>query len=308
MAAPPPPPGPPPGWAETPSSSNHAPNPGPLVPSQPLANPPAQQASHPATAAAPSAAVKKPTLTNQLEQGAVPAAVTVVTTRFPASLEPASLPPWDFAVLDKKMTDFKVNANSPSSPATKQLYVLLTTGAMNPIHRGHVAVLYAAAAAVTAAGHGTVVAAFASPSNDMYLRGKFGVGNFMPASRRLACAYAALASDDLVRVGAWEAAVPNRWPDFPEVCIELSKAVQAKYPHHSFKVLYCCGEDHYAKCSLRRGVTATIGVCVLGREASSPMCRALNPATSLRQSPPRTAQAPMTCRARKCETHSRFSR
>eukprot|EP00672_Neobodo_designis_P027052 CAMPEP_0174831966 /NCGR_PEP_ID=MMETSP1114-20130205/3410_1 /TAXON_ID=312471 /ORGANISM="Neobodo designis, Strain CCAP 1951/1" /LENGTH=243 /DNA_ID=CAMNT_0016065815 /DNA_START=39 /DNA_END=770 /DNA_ORIENTATION=+ len=170
-----------------------------------------------------------------------------------------SYPAWDFAALDK--------AVEKPVPAGAPRVVLLTTGAMNPVHRGHVAMLEAAARQIDAAGRGVVVGAFLSPSHDLYLTGKFGPGKFLPATTRLACASAALAGHPLVRLGAWEAQQQGRWPDFPVVCRALSEELERRYPAEAnIRLFYVCGEDHYRKCGLTRGISARIGVCVVGRD------------------------------------------
>ena len=57
------------------------------------------------------------------------------------------------------------------APDGKEGCILLTTGAMNPCHLGHVAMLHAAATRVQRAGY-HVCGAFLSPSHDLYVRPK----------------------------------------------------------------------------------------------------------------------------------------
>ena len=58
----------------------------------------------------------------------------------------------------------------PSNPAAREC-ILLSTGAMNPIHRGHVAMIHAAADRLRAAGY-DVLRAYVSPSHDGYVQPK----------------------------------------------------------------------------------------------------------------------------------------
>ena len=178
----------------------------------------------------------------------------------------ASLPPWDLSVVDAEM----VAPLPPGGPSER--IVLLTTGAMNPVHRGHVAMLHSTARDIQAAGRGRVVGAFLSPSHDLYLTQKFGPGKFIPAAKRIACAAAALRRDPLVRVGAWECQQQGQWPDFPVVCQALEAALERRYPALPVRVFYVCGEDHYQKCGLRKGVTPTVGVCVVARDGKAANC------------------------------------
>jgi hypothetical protein len=158
------------------------------------------------------------------------------------------------------------------------LHVLLTTGALNPVHLGHVAQLASVAAALEARSGLTVVGAFLSPSSDVYLRGKFAAGSFFPAAVRHAACVSATRHDPLVAVGGYEVSCePTRWPDFPEVCANLQQTLDSRKDEIlfgdaassstaasasnsigsavQFKVIYCCGSDHALKCGLlTRGV------------------------------------------------------
>lgn len=158
----------------------------------------------------------------------------------------------------------KVRANlakrleaSAGAAASATFYVILTTGAMNPVHNGHLFALHAAAAALEQRGM-PIVGAFLSPSSDVYLRGKFPPGGsdfLLPAATRHAACVRATSSDALVAVGGYEVSHWDRWPDFPEVCADLQQALNAAFaPSNQIKVIYSCGSDHYFKCALWRGV------------------------------------------------------
>jgi len=62
-------------------------------------------------------------------------------------------------------------AASPPSAAPSRTAVLVSTGGMNPMHRGHVAMLYQARARLEQEGY-TVLGAWLSPSHDEYLQPK----------------------------------------------------------------------------------------------------------------------------------------
>ena len=146
----------------------------------------------------------------------------------------------------------------PMEPAARGV-VLLTTGAMNPIHRGHMAMLHAAADRLRAEGcH--ILRAYVSPSHDGYVQPKaIATGTFgLSAGFRLAVARLAVAEDPLLAVGAWEATQPGSWPDFPEVCEDLRRRVHAS-------VYYVCGTDHAAKCGLFHSGLGEVGVVVVPR-------------------------------------------
>lgn len=186
----------------------------------------------------------------------------------------ASPPDYDFSRMKANI------AKAISSGIAGPYNVLLTTGAMNPMHKGHVSMLHKVAVSPIwkESGKGIVVAAFLSPSNDRYLKGKFGAANFLPGTLRVAMAEAGVKDDPLVQVARWEVQVPDRWPDFPEVAQSLLKAIQAELAHDAdlsaiaphVRLWYVCGEDHYAKCGLHRGVTQDVGCCVVARAGKAP--------------------------------------
>lgn len=177
----------------------------------------------------------------------------------------------------------KVEANVAAAQAAGKpgpFVVLLTTGAMNPVHKGHIGMVRkVAAAAVWAAGtHGTVVGAFLSPSHDLYLAGKFrGKGGYIPSATRVAMMDATLEKDPLMACGRWESRVPGRWPDFPEVCTQLAAALKAQFPSVPMAVWYVCGEDHFTKCHLHHGVAHDVGVCVVARAGKKPDMKQADP-------------------------------
>ncbi|CAE8696562.1 unnamed protein product [Polarella glacialis] len=156
--------------------------------------------------------------------------------------------------------------------------VVLTTGAMNPPHRGHVQMLHQARARLEAEGYG-VVGAWISPSHDGYVQPKAKrLGTIGLSSRfRLEIARRAVSGDDFVALGAWEADRPGAWPDFPEVAAalqsKLEKSAQAsalrvdnpedEEMNGLIQVFYACGSDHAQNCGLYRGLRPDKGIGVV---------------------------------------------
>jgi hypothetical protein len=140
--------------------------------------------------------------------------------------------------------------------------VLLTTGALNPVHRGHVAMFDKARASLESNFDLEVVGGFLSPSHDLYLRGKYrDRSSFYAAAQRLELCLAATKEHPLLAVSSWESSVPNRWPDFPEVTAALVRALTDRFPGEDLLVLYLCGQDH-----LKYAAGADLpGVCVVSR-------------------------------------------
>lgn len=158
--------------------------------------------------------------------------------------------------------------------------VVVTTGAMNPIHLGHVQLLHQAKERLDAEGFG-VVGAWVSPSNDEYVQPKCRALNTigLNAGFRLEIARRAVSDDGLVACGSWEAEYEGRWPDFPEVTEalqeELSGQPEAEHlvgPKGFPQVFYACGTDHASKCGLYHGMDPNkdIGIVVVPRSGERP--------------------------------------
>ncbi|CAL1171394.1 unnamed protein product [Cladocopium goreaui] len=154
----------------------------------------------------------------------------------------------------------------------RHLAVLLTTGAMNPLHRGHAQLLHQAVDRLQREGF-DVVGAWLSPSHDGYVQPKARKMNTIgfSAQFRLEAARRAVSEDSLLAVGSWEAKKPGRWPDYPEVAMALQRKLrkvekawkltnglkagtlwQKGLQGHG-EVFYACGTDHAQTQGLYRG-------------------------------------------------------
>jgi nicotinic acid mononucleotide adenylyltransferase len=151
---------------------------------------------------------------------------------------------------------------------TRPRVVLLTTGALNPIHLGHIEQLERARATLQSRGL-AVLAGFLSPSHDAYVRPKMASllppgstleMQFAPCLDRVHMVRIATSSSDWLDVSTWEAE-QDSFVDFPEVtcaCDEfLRRADILRRPED--RVMYVCGDDHYIKCGLRGGVRTARG-------------------------------------------------
>jgi len=178
----------------------------------------------------------------------------------------------------------------PSSPCA----VVVSTGALNPPHRGHAAVLCAARDVLTAAGY-AVLGGFLSASHDLYVRPKAARAGVLaiPAAERSRLASLVLEGAGLAWAHAaqWEHSQHGHWPDFPEVVDALGAALAAD-PRTAaaaaagrLTVFYACGEDHWRHVTGgRRGGgdfydrAPRAGVVVVPREGRVPDADALNAA------------------------------
>ena len=144
---------------------------------------------------------------------------------------------------------------------TPKLYVLLTTGALNPVHRGHIEALRHCVQHVSRlTNNGVVLGAFLCPSGDHYLKLKFGGKPndfYFPADVRYQACVTTIGDDPMISVAGFEVAMNDRWADFPEVCDTLQKFLDTNkeqiFPQGTaatvlekfgnIEVIYCCGSD-----------------------------------------------------------------
>jgi len=150
--------------------------------------------------------------------------------------------------------------------------VILTTGGMNPSHRGHVQLLHQARERLERDGYG-VVGMWLSVSHDGYLQPKAqALGTVgLSASFRLHLARESVVDDPLVAVGAWEARKAGRWPDFISVTAALEDVLNDLYEVGQIQelpmVFYACGTDHAEKGKLYGGMGEGRGVVVVPRSS-----------------------------------------
>lgn len=155
--------------------------------------------------------------------------------------------------IEKKSTRSPISGDDDGMEAKPKLCVLLTTGAMNPIHRGHIAMLTHAKLALERHHGFTVVAGYVSPSHDRYVGPKMRAGGqaFVNAEERVAMCTLAVKEIDWLHVGTWEARQLGRWPDYPEVLDDLTKHVlglSSSGATQDIIVFYVCGTDHARYC------------------------------------------------------------
>jgi len=160
---------------------------------------------------------------------------------------------------------------SPAPPPPANGYaVLLSTGSHNPMHRGHVGMLHAAAEALLTAGY-AVLGAWISPTHDDYVQDKAARKGTVGFSShfRLAMAECSVQDDSLVSVAYWEA-TRTEFFDFPEVAEAASDYLRQHLQLQDMAVttFYVCGSDHFNGCrySMVAMAAAGIGVVVVPRE------------------------------------------
>lgn len=156
---------------------------------------------------------------------------------------------------------------------------LLTTGAMNPMHLGHVQLLHQARERLEEVGF-RVLGAWVSPSHDVYVQPKAlrcrTIG--LSGEFRLMVAQHATQEDKFVAAGTWEARAP-KFVDFTEVMEVFQDFLTERFPQlrrpgpqGKVTVFYACGTDLADRCGLYRGLhyRRDGGIVVVPREGDEP--------------------------------------
>ena len=172
--------------------------------------------------------------------------------------EPEPEPDWPLRKLVQRHAELRA-AGETRSPC-----VLLTTGAMNPVHLGHVDMFARARRCLEEQHSYCVLGGYISPSHEAYVLPKCEhfKQQYLPTELRLECIRRAVADSDWLSVGAWEARQPGNWPDYP-VVVEALQALlcgpegsecDLSLGGNKCTVFYVCGLDHFEKCGLRDGL------------------------------------------------------
>lgn len=165
-------------------------------------------------------------------------------------IEPAEL--WPTSKLERNLRGFLEGRGREE--ADSQVAIMVTTGAMNPVHVGHVFMFESGKQYLESMGI-TVVAGYLSPSHDSYVSSKMArlKTRCLSSQQRVACARLSVDSSDWLDVGYWESLGPHHsWPDFPEVMAACQQFYQAFCRERlarpdllpRTKLYYVCGSDH----------------------------------------------------------------
>ena len=134
------------------------------------------------------------------------------------------------------------------------LAVLLTTGALCPVHPGHLALMEHARHALEARGE-CVLAGYLSPSHDQYVMGKCGT-TVPPAAHRAHLCQQAVSGSHWLMVDEWEALHTSAALNFSLVLERLQKYLNRHLKSaRPIRVYYVFGSDNarFALSFLRRG-------------------------------------------------------
>jgi nicotinamide mononucleotide adenylyltransferase len=135
--------------------------------------------------------------------------------------------------------------------------ILLATGSLCPVHRGHIEQMECARKRLRQEGY-QVLGAFLSPTHDGYVlpkmtrmrQGKPLAAVFADVTHRCAMVAAACRDSDWICCSPWEARQPG-FADFPLVIAEAERAMRAAgilRPAQGDVLAYVCGSDHFLNC------------------------------------------------------------
>lgn len=132
--------------------------------------------------------------------------------------------------------------------------VLLSTGSLCPIHKGHLQNFDIAAKFLSEKCQIDSLVGYISPSCDLYVSHKLGRDNIPFKDRyemtKLACDEHNKEQGVLHIVpDSWEGLQP-RFYDFPEVRDHFEEELQKKFPDENLMLLYVTGADHFMNCGL----------------------------------------------------------
>jgi nicotinic acid mononucleotide adenylyltransferase len=136
----------------------------------------------------------------------------------------------------------------------KSYGVLVSSGSLNPVHRGHFTIFDVAAKFFSKYHQIEVLAGYLGASHHGYVGNKLGAEAIAWTDRYELCRLAAEehnAMPDTLHVEAdpWEGLQPY-FRDYPDVRDHLAGLVARTFPNRKIVVYYLCGFDHFQKCGL----------------------------------------------------------
>ena len=141
----------------------------------------------------------------------------------PSSKKKTKMP--DYTPVDK----LEKNYHKIHNKANKKFAILLTTGAMNPIHLGHTDIMETAKRAIEKDQNIKVIAGFISPTHEIYLKDKARTTGMklFPAADRLKMVQLATSNSDWLSCDEWECK-QKQFINFPDVAQQMAKKIKQK--------------------------------------------------------------------------------
>lgn len=152
----------------------------------------------------------------------------------------------------------KVRANL--TPDVKRPIVLVATGALCPLHQGHLVMMENARKRMEEAGF-DVVGGFLSPGHDEYINTKKQPEHRIPAALRVRMVAAATRHSDWLTVDPWEALGRPVAVNFTDVLVRLDAYLRHHLGREDVQVCFVAGMDNVRFCLtfLQKGMAVFTG-------------------------------------------------
>lgn len=156
-------------------------------------------------------------------------------------------------IYDSALTDFPLETDLECIPYSflidnlakaKNPCILLTTGSFNPIHDGHIEMMFKAREACIAAGY-DVLGGYFAPDHDEYVSTK---ANYLNGNERVEYITEQLKNFDWLAVDPWNAIFNKNAVNFTDILVHLQRYLK-KYLDIDVPIFFVCGGDN-AKFSL----------------------------------------------------------
>lgn len=136
----------------------------------------------------------------------------------------------------------------------RQQAVLLSTGSLCPVHKGHLQILDIAARFLSEKCNVDPLVGYLSPSCDKYVNNKLGSDSISFKDRiemvKLACnEHNQIPGVIHIYPDSWEG-LQSKFINFPEVRNHFEEELKKLFPDKEFLVLYVTGADHFNRCGL----------------------------------------------------------
>ena len=121
--------------------------------------------------------------------------------------------------------------------------IIIATGALCPMHEGHLHMMINAKAAVEEKGY-KVIGGYLSPGHDEYIKEKTG-DNWMPIHDRLRWANDLIKDQEWLAIDPWEGVFAPGAVNFTSVVYRLQQYIKKFYKHSKkVKIFFVCGADN----------------------------------------------------------------
>lgn len=173
----------------------------------------------------------------------------------------------DTQILQKKL-------EIPPTEGRKQA-VLLSTGSLCPIHKGHLQIIDVAAKFLSEKCQIDPLVGYISPSCDLYVGSKLGP-ELIPFQQRYEMVK--LACEEHNQIPGALPIIPDSWEglqpdfiDFPYVKKHFENQLKKLFPDKNLLLLYVTGADHFNKCGLNRA-SGYVAVSRVGYKINGSTC------------------------------------